>query len=224
MPRCEVCGNDYDKPMRITLGTSTHVFDSFECAMHALAPHCERCGCRVVGHGVEIVLPDPVAAQLAELAANADEAAATLAARMVRNGVALAVRDGKVRPLKPAPIVIGRKDGGRPRWLEPYGGDHEWRQHMWGAIVALHGRYPRALCALAAWRGEIDDTGQDPREELAFQAQLADYSHTLRQEGGGVTKGMETGCATGRVGRVTDTGPIAQVVEHTTENRALTPR
>jgi hypothetical protein len=53
MPRCEVCGNDYDKPMRITLGTSTHVFDSFECALHALAPHCERCGCRVVGHGVE---------------------------------------------------------------------------------------------------------------------------------------------------------------------------
>jgi hypothetical protein len=163
-----------------------------------------------VSRPVKIVLPDPVAAQLAELAANADEAAATLAARMVRNGVALAVRDGKVRPLKLGPIVVGRKDGGRPRWLEPYGGDHEWRRHMWGAIVALHGRYPRQLGALkdewwtdeshteilgalAAWRGEIDDTGQDPREELAFQTQLADYSHALRSEGGGVTKTWRPG-------------------------------
>jgi hypothetical protein len=30
-----------------------HVFDSFECAIHALAPTCAHCGCRVVGHGVE---------------------------------------------------------------------------------------------------------------------------------------------------------------------------
>jgi hypothetical protein len=42
-------------------------------------------------------------------------------------------------------------------------------------------------------KGEIDDTGQDPREELAFQAQLADYAHALRQEGGGVTKAWRPG-------------------------------
>ena len=30
-----------------------HVFDSFECAIHALAPVCEHCGVKVVGHGVE---------------------------------------------------------------------------------------------------------------------------------------------------------------------------
>jgi hypothetical protein len=29
-------------------------FDSFECAIHALAPTCEHCGCRVIGHGVEL--------------------------------------------------------------------------------------------------------------------------------------------------------------------------
>jgi Rieske Fe-S protein len=29
------------------------VFDSFECAIHAVAPICEHCGCRVIGHGVE---------------------------------------------------------------------------------------------------------------------------------------------------------------------------
>ena len=30
-----------------------HPYDSFECAIHALAPVCEHCGVKVVGHGVE---------------------------------------------------------------------------------------------------------------------------------------------------------------------------
>jgi hypothetical protein len=163
-----------------------------------------------MSRAVKIVLPDPVAGQLAKLAANADEAPATLAAQMVRNGVALAARDGKVRHLRSAPVLVARNGGERPPWLEPYGGDREWRQQMWGAIVALHGRYPRAfghlkdewwtddshtetLCALATWRAEIDESGQDPREELAFQALLADYSQMLSQEGGGVTKAWKPG-------------------------------
>jgi len=53
MPRCETCGNDYDKTMNITLGGASHTFDSFECAIQALAPSCAHCGCRVIGHGVE---------------------------------------------------------------------------------------------------------------------------------------------------------------------------
>ncbi len=53
MAECEVCGNDYDKAMEITLDGARHVFDSFECAIHALAPTCEHCGCRVIGHGVQ---------------------------------------------------------------------------------------------------------------------------------------------------------------------------
>ena len=53
MPVCEVCGNDYERAMQITVAGSTHTFDSFECAIHALAPACKRCGCRVVGHGIE---------------------------------------------------------------------------------------------------------------------------------------------------------------------------
>jgi hypothetical protein len=83
---------------------------------------------------------------------------------------------------------------------------------MRGAIVALHGRYPEqletlkdkwwssestteTLCALAVWRAELDDGCQDPREELAFQTQLADYSQLLRQQGGGVTKTWKPGAA-----------------------------
>ncbi len=53
MARCEVCGNDYDKAFEVTLAGRAHVFDSFECAIHALAPTCAHCGVRIVGHGVE---------------------------------------------------------------------------------------------------------------------------------------------------------------------------
>ena len=53
MPQCEVCGNEYDKAFDVTIGGETHTFDSFECAIHALAPTCEHCGCRILGHGVE---------------------------------------------------------------------------------------------------------------------------------------------------------------------------
>lgn len=53
MATCEVCGNDYDKAMEVSVGGSSHTFDSFECAIHALAPTCEHCGCRIIGHGHE---------------------------------------------------------------------------------------------------------------------------------------------------------------------------
>ena len=51
--RCETCGNDYDKAFQVTMAGKTHTFDSFECAIHALAPACAHCGCRIVGHGLE---------------------------------------------------------------------------------------------------------------------------------------------------------------------------
>lgn len=53
MAVCEVCQNDYDKTFEVVMSGERHIFDSFECAIHALAPPCGRCGCRVVGHGVE---------------------------------------------------------------------------------------------------------------------------------------------------------------------------
>jgi nitrite reductase/ring-hydroxylating ferredoxin subunit len=53
MARCEVCGNDYDKSFEVTLDGDVHTFDSFECAIHALAPKCHHCGCQIIGHGVE---------------------------------------------------------------------------------------------------------------------------------------------------------------------------
>jgi len=54
MARCEVCGNDYDKTFQVMTATGeSHTFDSFECAIHALAPTCQHCGCKIIGHGVE---------------------------------------------------------------------------------------------------------------------------------------------------------------------------
>lgn len=55
MATCEVCGNDYWMAFEVrTAGGGTHVFDSFECAIQALAPRCEHCECRIIGHGVEV--------------------------------------------------------------------------------------------------------------------------------------------------------------------------
>jgi len=53
MAICDTCGNDYDKAFQVTKAGKTMTFDSFECAIAALAPHCAHCDCRVIGHGVE---------------------------------------------------------------------------------------------------------------------------------------------------------------------------
>jgi len=50
---CDTCGNTYDKTFTITKGDRSGTFDSFECAIHAFAPTCAHCGCRVLGHGLE---------------------------------------------------------------------------------------------------------------------------------------------------------------------------
>jgi hypothetical protein len=53
MAICDTCGNDYDKAFQIIKGGKTMTFDSFECAIAAMAPKYSHCGCRVIGHGVE---------------------------------------------------------------------------------------------------------------------------------------------------------------------------
>ena len=53
MAKCEHCGNEYDKTFEISFGGKTHVFDSFECAIHVIAPECDHCRCKIIGHGVE---------------------------------------------------------------------------------------------------------------------------------------------------------------------------
>ena len=54
MAICEVCGNEYDKSFELIAAGARHTFDSFECAIQVMAPICEHCKCRVIGHGVEV--------------------------------------------------------------------------------------------------------------------------------------------------------------------------
>lgn len=53
MSKCEFCGNEYDKSFEVIMAGQPHTFDSFECAIQALAPRCANCGVRIVGHGLE---------------------------------------------------------------------------------------------------------------------------------------------------------------------------
>ncbi len=53
MAKCDMCGNDYDKSFEVNGPRGRGTFDSFECAIQKLAPKCEHCGCRVIGHGIE---------------------------------------------------------------------------------------------------------------------------------------------------------------------------
>ncbi len=50
---CEVCGNEYDKAFEIEMGGRRHVFDSFECAIQALAPRCAHCAHSAGAHRVQ---------------------------------------------------------------------------------------------------------------------------------------------------------------------------
>ncbi len=51
---CAICGNFYDKAFSVTtFDGATSVFDSIECAAMWLAPECETCRTRILGHGVE---------------------------------------------------------------------------------------------------------------------------------------------------------------------------
>jgi len=50
---CDFCGNRYDKTFTVTMNGEESVFDSFECAIQLLAPTCDNCGVKIIGHGVE---------------------------------------------------------------------------------------------------------------------------------------------------------------------------
>ena len=53
MAVCDNCGNNYDKAFQVVMGGQSHTFDSFECAIQALAPACHHCNTRIIGHGLE---------------------------------------------------------------------------------------------------------------------------------------------------------------------------
>jgi hypothetical protein len=152
---------------------------------------------------LKITLSDAAMAELRGVAARDGVPIARVAAeRLSQTSPTARSSDGTSH--LPALIDDDLADDRHAPWIEPVMGDLEWRRRMWGSIAALHGRYPRhlshlregwwkdsshveTLCALVVWRDWIDVAAEDPRHELAFQAQLSDFSHQFRQEGGGVT-------------------------------------
>jgi hypothetical protein len=50
---CACCGNEYKKTFRVIFANKRYTFDCFECVIQHLAPICQHCGCKVIGHGVE---------------------------------------------------------------------------------------------------------------------------------------------------------------------------
>jgi hypothetical protein len=157
---------------------------------------------------IKITLPEEVAARLDEMAAASGEPVARVAGQMVRDAltkITTAARANGTTPLDELPVA-------RAPWLEPYGGDREWRQLTWGAIIALYGRYPEhlkglklgwweddstveLLCAFAHWRQMLDDGATDPRQELDFQFSLIEFGRRLKEVGGGVAKEWQPGAA-----------------------------
>ena len=53
MSICACCGNVYEKTFQIVMNNITYEFDCFECAIAKLAPICQNCGCKIIGHGIE---------------------------------------------------------------------------------------------------------------------------------------------------------------------------
>jgi hypothetical protein len=158
---------------------------------------------------VRITLPEPLVRVLERMADEEDEPVARVAARLVREQLDQLRAGGRCGP-STRRAVPDRRPGERPPWLEPYGGDREWRVRMWGEIIALYRRYPTQLrglqegwwndaahlepvCALVCWRQLLDDASHDPIEELSFQLHIVEFGRTVEREPGGVTKAWTPG-------------------------------
>ena len=82
MSRCDVCGNEYDRCIEVRQDGKSGTFDSFECAIHAMAPHCAHCACRIVGHGIAAGSATYCCASCARMAGIRNVADSTAAGRV----------------------------------------------------------------------------------------------------------------------------------------------
>ena len=48
---CDTCGFETEEPLKIIYHDMHSDFCCFECAITALAPECQHCHCKVIGHG-----------------------------------------------------------------------------------------------------------------------------------------------------------------------------
>jgi hypothetical protein len=102
---------------------------------------------------VRVTLPKPTVELLEDMAEQRDEPVSRVAADLVRRGLDN-LGGGKGRSSATGDAGAGeaagrpgarRAPGERAPWLVSYPDDPTWRAQMWGAIVALHTRYPKQL-------------------------------------------------------------------------------
>ena len=65
---CSVCANESTRTFDIMYEGGILTFDSFQCAIHRLAPICNHCDCLILGHVVESEAAIYCCAQFAESA------------------------------------------------------------------------------------------------------------------------------------------------------------
>lgn len=155
---------------------------------------------------LQVTLPDPTAEKLWHLAETADQPPGRLASQLLQRTIDYqARRPGP--PSTPAPSTSARQDSDqetprqRPPWLPPYENTDAWHALTWGAIAALHARYPHhlqnlkdgwwqdtalleKLSAIAHWRDQLDQQATDPREELYFHDTLDRLATQLARQPG----------------------------------------
>jgi hypothetical protein len=53
MPVCDHCGRDSARTFELIREGTNWTFDSFQCAIEAVAPRCAQCDALIVGHPIE---------------------------------------------------------------------------------------------------------------------------------------------------------------------------
>lgn len=164
-----------------------------------------------MSYRMKITLPDPIVVQFEDLAAQRGEPISRIALQMVSSEIAKRTGVSHEQTLTLGGSALNLGPDRRAAWIEPFL-DLRWRVEMWGSIVALHARYPRALSTCRMAGGETAPTwrrcarwlcgatgltraADDPRHELAFHAQLTGFSRELRQEGGSITSTWQPGAS-----------------------------
>ena len=155
-----------------------------------------------MSYRLQVTIADDVADELERRAHAAGQPASRVGATLINLALNTDATAGP-SPAAARSASASRRAVEPPSWLEPVAPHErrEWRSELWAAVVALYARYPRELdrleaswwcnrartehlAALDAWRFAIDQGSRDPREELAFHAQLDDLRYALEHAPG----------------------------------------
>jgi hypothetical protein len=87
---------------------------------------------------IKMTLPDPLVAQLEELAEERGEPIARIAAQFVCTEIEKRIGEQTGQTIMPfaGPVTDPDLDRRAP-WIEPFYDQQEWRTQIWGSIVAL---------------------------------------------------------------------------------------